>query len=91
MTSDSPQTPRRRVAVTGSSGKLGRTVVAHLVESGWEVRALDRARRRPRHPFVAVDLTDYGQVGRGALRRGRRALRPQSTRSCTSPRSRPPA
>ena len=63
MTSPSPQSPRRRVAVTGSSGKLGRTVVAHLAESGYDVLALDRTRpESPQTPFVAVDLTDYGQV-----------------------------
>ena len=32
-----------RVAVTGSSGKLGRVVVEHLHEHGWDVVALDRA------------------------------------------------
>jgi nucleoside-diphosphate-sugar epimerase len=53
----------RRVAVTGSSGKLGRAVVDHLVEHGWQVRALDRVRPAGQGaPFVAVDLTDYGQV-----------------------------
>ena len=52
-----------RVAVTGSTGKLGRTVVAHLSESGYDVLALDRVRpAKPTTPFVAVDLTDYGQV-----------------------------
>ena len=30
-----------RVAVTGSSGKLGRVVVDHLLEHGWDVVALD--------------------------------------------------
>ena len=30
-------------AVTGSSGKLGRAVVTHLLEHGWDVVALDRA------------------------------------------------
>lgn len=62
-----------RVAVTGSSGKLGRAVVAHLAEAGWQVRALDRV--PPRRTagagddvaptvieFVGVELTDYGQV-----------------------------
>jgi nucleoside-diphosphate-sugar epimerase len=63
MTSNSPQTGRRRVAVTGSTGKLGRTVVAHLVERGYDVLALDRTRPgSTAAPFVAVDLTDYGQV-----------------------------
>jgi nucleoside-diphosphate-sugar epimerase len=55
--------PTRRVAVTGSSGKLGRAVVAHLRESGWEVLSLDRARvPGDPGPFIDVDLTDYGQV-----------------------------
>jgi nucleoside-diphosphate-sugar epimerase len=57
-----PPTPRR-VAVTGSSGKLGRAVVAHLLDEGWEVLGLDRQRPDAApSPFVAVDLTDYGQV-----------------------------
>jgi nucleoside-diphosphate-sugar epimerase len=52
-----------RVAVTGSSGKLGRSVVRYLVDEGWDVLALDRARPAdPATAFVAVDLTDYGQV-----------------------------
>jgi nucleoside-diphosphate-sugar epimerase len=59
----SPAQPARRVAVTGSSGKLGRTVVAHLAERGYDVLALDRTRpASPETAFVAVDLTDYGQV-----------------------------
>ena len=63
MTSPSAQTPRRRVAVTGSTGKLGRTVVAHLADRGYDVLALDRDRPETQvTPFVAVDLTDYGQV-----------------------------
>jgi nucleoside-diphosphate-sugar epimerase len=57
-----PPTPRR-VAVTGSSGKLGRAVVAHLLDEGWEILGLDRQRPDAApSPFVAVDLTDYGQV-----------------------------
>ncbi|QGN57007.1 NAD(P)-dependent oxidoreductase [Nostocoides sp. HKS02] len=52
-----------RVAVTGSSGKLGRAVVSHLVEQGWQVLALDRHRPpEPTTEFLAVHLTDYGQV-----------------------------
>jgi nucleoside-diphosphate-sugar epimerase len=57
-----PSSPGR-VAVTGASGKLGRAVVTHLVDHGWDVLALDQ--QRPAQtvtPFVAVDLTDYGQV-----------------------------
>ena len=52
------------VAVTGSSGKLGRHVVAHLADHGHRVIALDRHRdpRSPAAAFVRVDLTDTGQV-----------------------------
>ena len=50
-------------AVTGSSGKLGRAVVTHLLDSGWDVVALDRV-PSPRSDVVstAVDLTDFGQA-----------------------------
>jgi nucleoside-diphosphate-sugar epimerase len=52
-----------RVVVTGGSGKLGRAVVAELVEHGWEVHNLDLAApREPVCPHTRVDLTDYGQV-----------------------------
>ncbi len=52
-----------RVAVTGGSGKLGRAVVADLLEHGYDVVNLDSAgpREQP-SPFIRVDLTDYGQV-----------------------------
>ena len=52
------------VAVTGSSGKLGRHVVRHLQEHDYRVVALDRVP----HPnseaavSVRVELTDHGQV-----------------------------
>lgn len=50
-----------RIIVTGSSGKLGRTVVRELRANGHEVVAVDRfGERRP--DFVHVDLTDYGDV-----------------------------
>jgi nucleoside-diphosphate-sugar epimerase len=49
------------VAVTGGSGKLGRSVVAGLREASHEVISLDRAGRRD-NGFIEVDLTDYGQV-----------------------------
>jgi nucleoside-diphosphate-sugar epimerase len=52
-----------RVVVTGGSGKLGRAVVADLVEHGWEVHNLDLAPpAEPLCPHTRVDLTDYGQV-----------------------------
>jgi nucleoside-diphosphate-sugar epimerase len=52
-----------RVAVTGSSGKLGRAVVTDLLEHGWDVVALDRT-PSPRSDVVSsvVDLTDFGQA-----------------------------
>lgn len=50
-----------RIAVTGSSGKLGQAVVAHLVETGHSVTGLD-AVGAPGDGFVRVDLTDAGQV-----------------------------
>lgn len=50
-----------RVAVTGGSGKLGRSVVRRLSEDGHEVTNLDRAGERGRG-FAEVDLRNYGQV-----------------------------
>ncbi len=50
-----------RIAVTGSSGKLGTVVVRELRAAGHDVIGLDRAGRRG-PGFVEVDLTDYGQV-----------------------------
>lgn len=56
-------TDQRRVAVTGAAGKLGRAVVRHLAESGWQVLSLDRDRpAEALGEFLTVDLTDYGQV-----------------------------
>ncbi|WP_108249373.1 NAD-dependent epimerase/dehydratase family protein [Planctomonas deserti] len=50
-----------RVAVTGSTGKLGRATVARLIEDGHEVSGLDLA--GPAGPgFTRVDLADYGQT-----------------------------
>jgi nucleoside-diphosphate-sugar epimerase len=52
-----------RVVVTGGSGKLGRAVVAELVEHGYDVVNLDLVPpASPMCPFTRVDLTDYGQV-----------------------------
>lgn len=52
------------VAVTGSSGKLGRHVVRHLQEHGYRVVALDRMPDPGSAAAVSVrvDLTDHGQV-----------------------------
>ncbi|MFC4941965.1 NAD-dependent epimerase/dehydratase family protein [Pseudonocardia sp. GCM10023141] len=52
------------VAVTGSSGKLGRHVVLDLTDHGYRVVAIDRVPDPDSvaAAFVRVDLTDYGQV-----------------------------
>jgi len=50
-----------KIAVTGGSGKLGRTVVAVLGQAGNEVVNLDVVGQRG-PGFVRVDLTDYGQT-----------------------------
>ena len=50
-----------RIALTGSSGKLGRVVARELRANGYEVIGMDvTGTRGP--DFVQVDLTDYGQV-----------------------------
>ena len=61
--STGPMESQTRVAVTGGSGKLGRAVVADLIENGCEVVNLDRAPSPdPHSPFVRVDFTDYGET-----------------------------
>jgi UDP-glucose 4-epimerase len=50
-----------RIAVTGSSGKLGSVVARELRAAGHRVVGLDRVGDRD-PDFVRVDLTDYGQV-----------------------------
>ncbi|MGW8483004.1 NAD-dependent epimerase/dehydratase family protein [Microbacterium sp. NPDC055903] len=50
-----------RIALTGSSGKLGRVVARELRAAGYEVIGMDVAGTRG-PDFVQVDLTDYGQV-----------------------------
>jgi UDP-glucose 4-epimerase len=51
----------RRIAVTGASGKLGRSVVRALREAGDSVLELDQhGERGP--GFLRIDLRNYGQV-----------------------------
>jgi nucleoside-diphosphate-sugar epimerase len=55
-----------RIVVTGGSGKLGRAVVADLLDHGHEVWNVDIAPSRDAAAsaarFTRVDLTDFGQV-----------------------------
>ncbi len=50
-----------KIAVTGGSGKLGRTVVSVLSDAGHDVTNLDVAGTRG-PGFLRVDLTNYGEV-----------------------------
>ena len=50
-----------KIAVTGGSGKLGRTVVSVLSEAGHDVLNVDVAGTRG-PGFLRVDLTNYGEV-----------------------------
>lgn len=58
-------TAAQRVVITGSSGKLGRAVVAHFAEHGYAVTAVDRVRPASLPEgarFLQADLNDYGQA-----------------------------
>ena len=50
-----------RIALTGSTGKLGTVVARELREAGHDVVGMDLVGERG-PSFVQVDLTDYGQV-----------------------------
>jgi UDP-glucose 4-epimerase len=50
-----------RIALTGGSGTLGRTVVRELRAAGHDVTSLDATGERGTG-FLRVDLTDYGQT-----------------------------
>jgi nucleoside-diphosphate-sugar epimerase len=55
-----------RVAVTGSSGKIGVEAVKTLTEHGHDVVGLDTRPGRGKEPTIDVDCTDFGAV-MGAL------------------------
>lgn len=50
-----------RIAVTGGSGKLGRTVIAVLSQAGHDVVNLDFV-GEPGDSFMRVDFTDFGET-----------------------------
>jgi len=53
--------PSMRIALTGGSGKLGKTVLERLRAEGHQVINFDLAGNRG-PGFVRIDLTDFGQV-----------------------------
>lgn len=71
---EAPRGPnKKRVIVTGSSGKLGRATVQYLADEGWEVIAVDKTRPPGisedgksglggAYRLVEVDLEDMGGV-----------------------------
>ncbi|MGN6507505.1 MAG: NAD-dependent epimerase/dehydratase family protein [Tepidisphaeraceae bacterium] len=51
------------IVVTGGTGKAGRAVIRDLLDHGYRVINVDQAKpQEPLCPFVAADLTDYGQA-----------------------------
>ena len=53
----------KKVLVTGGSGKLGKFVVQHLVEAGWDVVSIDQVRHPdPQVKSTIADLRDSGSV-----------------------------
>lgn len=53
----------KRVAVTGGSGKLGRTVIRDLIEHGYEVTCIDTRPPDVRNcTFIRATLTDAGEA-----------------------------
>ncbi|GBC97665.1 Uronate dehydrogenase [bacterium HR17] len=55
-----------KIAVTGSSGRIGQAVVRALLERGDQVRGLDlKPPEQWRFPFTRTDITDFGQVLQG--------------------------
>jgi nucleoside-diphosphate-sugar epimerase len=54
---------KKRIVVTGGSGKAGKWIVRELLASGYEVLNLDwKLPEKPLCPTLVVDLNDLGQV-----------------------------
>src|SRR5277367_273048 len=54
---------KKKIIVTGGSGKAGRACVDDLLEHGYDVLVVDRVVPNPKKcESILADLTDYGQV-----------------------------
>jgi nucleoside-diphosphate-sugar epimerase len=54
---------KKKIVVTGGSGKAGRACVIDLLEHGYEVLVVDRVAPEPKRcASIVADLTDFGQV-----------------------------
>ena len=55
-------TNKKKIVVTGGSGKAGRACVKHLIDHGYEVFVVDRVPAVAGVESIVCDLTDYGQT-----------------------------
>jgi nucleoside-diphosphate-sugar epimerase len=54
---------KKKIVVTGGSGKAGRACVDDLLSHGYDVFVVDRVPPSPvKCPWIVADLTDYGQT-----------------------------
>ena len=54
---------KKKIVVTGGSGKAGRACVEDLLANGYDVLVVDQTPPTPRQcPSIAADLTDFGQT-----------------------------
>lgn len=53
---------KKKVIVTGGSGKAGRACVSHLLEQGYDVLVVDAVKPQAAVPSIVADLTDFGQA-----------------------------
>jgi nucleoside-diphosphate-sugar epimerase len=54
---------KKRVLVTGGSGKLGQACVKHLIETNYDVLVVDKVKFPDKNvPTLITDLTDFGQT-----------------------------
>jgi nucleoside-diphosphate-sugar epimerase len=60
--SNQQQAARRRVLVTGGTGKLGKVCVADLQAHGYDVFVVDTVAPAKGIPHIIADLSDFGQT-----------------------------